>query len=78
MPDLLTFTKHKLHEQYIVFYKNMELGDISLDVDGYWYFYPSLNNNNGYWSDWMLLEILTKLRQLNAKYELYIHTDPNI
>ena len=72
--DLLSIIKHELHEEYIVSYLGKELGDISLDVDGFWYFYPT--NTDGCWSDWMLFEILTKMRKLNVKWDLYLQTDP--
>lgn len=62
---------------YFVFYKDQKVGDIEPTEDGFFVFWPP-ETSNGFWPDWMLLEICAKLRELNAYWELYIETDPNI
>lgn len=58
--------------QYLVFYKqNMKcLGTFSMDVDGYYYFWP--NNNSGCWGSYELIMIADALDIINKPWNEHI------
>jgi len=47
---------------------NKVIGHFILDVDGYYYFAPNGLNEGCVWSDYVLLEICTKLKDINKPW----------
>jgi len=45
------------------------VGYFILDVDGFYYFMPYLLSEGGLWSDYMLLEIGTMLKEVNKPWD---------
>ena len=52
---------------------NEVIGHFILDVDGYYYFVPNGLNEGGVWSDYVLLEIGTKLKEINKPWNYQIN-----
>jgi len=45
------------------------LGKAVMDIDGYYYYWPSDNLSSGSWSSYTLREIADILEELNKEYE---------
>jgi hypothetical protein len=53
-----------------VFFGDKFIGDIIMDVDGYFYYLPS--DERGTWSAWTMRLIADKLDELNKPWDDYI------
>ncbi|CAB4143712.1 hypothetical protein UFOVP449_257 [uncultured Caudovirales phage] len=49
---------------------NKLIGNFLPDVDGCYYFVAT--NTEGYWSDYVLIELGTKLKEINEGWYLYL------
>jgi len=56
---------------YKVDFENTTIGEFIRDVDGYFYF-ALLKDNQGLWSDYILLEIGNKLKDLNKDWNEHL------
>jgi len=54
--------------EVVVESNNKVIGYFIQDVDGYYYFAPNGYNEGGVWSDYILLEIGTKLKAINKPW----------
>jgi hypothetical protein len=59
--------------EVVVESNNKIIGHFILDVDGYYYFAPNGLNEGGVWSDYILLEIGTKLKAINKPWNNQIN-----
>jgi hypothetical protein len=55
--------------EVVVESNNKVIGYFIQDVDGYYYFAPNGYNEGGVWSDYILLEIGTKLKAINKPWD---------
>jgi hypothetical protein len=73
MSNTLTYKSKGILIEVLVTHSNLLIGEFWPDVDGYYYFRPKQTNYNNeetlgsYWSDYSLIEIGTKLRELNSE-----------
>lgn len=55
-----------------VFYENgVKLGQLLMEVDGFYVFYPDLNG--GFWQEHVLKQLADKLKSLNEKWNAEIN-----
>lgn len=56
--------------RYKVFFNTNYLGDLVMDVDGYFYYWPSIEK--GAWSSYSMRMIADKMDELNKPWDDYI------
>ena len=60
----------------IEFKPNKYLGDFIMEIDGYFVWYPDFSNF-GFYSDYVLLELGNKLKELNKDWDNKIKQELN-
>jgi len=63
----LIYNKIDAHKYNIVTHNGKLIGELLMDVDGYFYFWPE--DNNGAWSSSHLRELTNKLDELNKEWD---------
>lgn len=51
------------------------VGELYVEVDGYYVFAPARGNKGGYWPQWMLEDIVAKLKEVNRKWDEGVTTE---
>ena len=65
---MLTYTQRGHIYEIRVESNNILVGEFVPDIDGYHYFIPSEHSSKGYWNDWVLIELGTKLQEINQEW----------
>lgn len=65
---MLTYTQRGHVYEIRVESSNLLIGEFVPDIDGFYYFTPPQIHSGGYWNDWVLIEIGTKLQEINQEY----------
>jgi len=52
------------------------IGELLMDVDGYFYFWPE--DNNGAWSSYHLREVANKLDELNKEWDKQVEKESKL
>lgn len=64
---MLTYTQRGHIHEIRLKASNLLVGEFLPDIDGYYYFLPSKHSR--YWEGWVLLELGTKLQEINKEWE---------
>jgi len=64
---------------YRLYFENeVQIGDILMDVDGYWKWFSPDDSAGGYWEPYVLRDIADMVDSMNKEWDEYIANDPNI
>lgn len=67
---MLKYIEYKSYIEVRVDSNNKLIGKFVLDIDGFYYFVAE--DSNGYWSDWVLLQLGTKLTEINRQWNNHL------
>lgn len=70
---LVTATKVSNTTYRVIYYNGVDIGDIEMDVDGYYKYWPMLRG--GYWEAEPMREIAYILDQLNEDWDTQIRNE---
>ena len=65
---MLTYTQRGHIYEIRVESNNLLIGEFVPDIDGFYYFTPPQIHSGRYWNDWTLIELGTKLQEINQEY----------
>ncbi len=66
---MIKLTKLSEHQYSVNFSNGKFIGYFERDVDGYFYWWPNLKEEEGCWSAGLILELAEKLKEVNKPYE---------
>lgn len=72
----IIYQKIDIHKYNIRTNNGKLIGELLMDVDGYFYFWPE--DNNGAWASHHLRELANKLDELNKKWDKQVEKETKL
>lgn len=69
MPKRVFSYQKTIYGGYDVYLKKQKIGQVCMEVDGYYVFLPEKGKDGGYYPEWMLLELGNFLAELNKPWD---------